>query len=401
MERMSETVTDCNYQSLHHFISNSDWDDKAVFDAVAKDVDAKLGGYEDSALLLDETCCAKKGVKSVGVQRQWLGRYGKVDKGQVFVCAALSRRDKVGLIDNRLFLGEEWVNDRERCLAAGVPEKEIVHRTKQELALELVEQARANGVRFSWVGADGLYGNDPAFLRKLEDMGETFTIDCHSDQAIWLDDPCPYLPEKKSARGRAPSRLTSDAESIQVREWVRAQKESAWQRKSIRKAYSGELRAEFLFRRIWVWDNKEKAARNWWLIVRRECNSKQEIKYTLSNAPADTPLHHLVRMQAQRYWIERAFQDAKSHAGFAQYQVRGWRGLHHHLAMVFLVLLFMLEERLSMRGILQKISCGGIVMLLRSQLPSRLHDPDNVLKCILDKLSIYDNEDSGLSRICA
>jgi len=359
-----------------------------VLKAVSKGVDARLGGFDNSALLLDETCSAKKGNKSVGVQRQWLGRYGKVDNGQVFVCAALSRGDKVGLLGNRLFLSKKWVENEARCKAAGIPDEHIVHRTKQELALELVKEARANGVRFSWVGADGLYGNDPAFLRNLDQIGETFVIDCHNNQTIWLEDPRPYIPTRQHIKGRTPSKLTTDIDSTTVSQWVHAQKQSAWRCRTIRKAYKGKLRAEFLCKRVRLWDGSEKTPQKWWLIVRREIGNKAEIKYTLSNAPEETPPHKLARMQAQRFWIERSFQDAKSHAGFDQYQVRGWKGLHHHIAMVFLVMLFILEERLALRIKLQKISCADIINMLRSLLPRRLNDPDDMARHIERKNDI-------------
>ena len=52
-------------------------------------------------------------------------------------------------------------------------------------------------------------------------------------------------------------------------------------------------------------------------------------------------------MQTQRFWIERAFQDAKSELGMADYEVRGWRGWHHHQTLVCLALLFTLKERLA------------------------------------------------------
>jgi len=58
--------------------------------------------------------------------------------------------------------------------------------------------------------------------------------------------------------------------------------------------------------------------------------------------------------------------------------VRGWKGLHHHIAMVFLVMLFILEERLSLRTKLQKISCADIINMLRSLLTRRLNDPDDM-----------------------
>ena len=81
---------------------------------------------------------------SVGVQRQWLGRLGKVDNSQVAIFAALSCREHVQPIDTRLFLPESWTSDKPRCLAAGVPEDQIVGKTKQVLALDMVREARVS-----------------------------------------------------------------------------------------------------------------------------------------------------------------------------------------------------------------------------------------------------------------
>ena len=52
------------------------------------------------------------------------------------------------------------------------------------------------------------------------------------------------------------------------------------------------------------------------------------------------PFSRLAYMFHSRYWIERAIQDAKGEAGLDEYQVRGW---HHHMTMVLLVKLFLLE----------------------------------------------------------
>ena len=88
MERMEEVVPDCSYQSLHHFVSESEWDTRAVLDQVAREADRLLGGSESSCLLIDETSFQKKGENSVGVERQWSGRLGKVENCQVGVFAA-------------------------------------------------------------------------------------------------------------------------------------------------------------------------------------------------------------------------------------------------------------------------------------------------------------------------
>ena len=93
-------------------------------------------------------------------------------------------------------------------------------------------------------------------------------------------------------------------------------------------------------RRVWVWDGEEAAARCWHLVVRREVGSPKTIKYSLCNAPAETPLLQLGQVQGQRYWVERTFEDAKGQWGLADYQAVGWRAWHNHVSMVMLAMLF-------------------------------------------------------------
>ncbi len=49
--------------------------------------------------------------------------------------------------------------------------------------------------------------------------------------------------------------------------------------------------------------------------------------------------------QCQRYWVKRSFEDAKGQRGMADYQVQKWSAWHHHMALVMMAMLFMLEER--------------------------------------------------------
>ena len=61
--------------------------------------------------------------------------------------------------------------------------------SKHDLAFQLVLEARKQGIQFGWVGADGFYGENPAFLRSLDQINETFMIDVHKDQRIYLGKP--------------------------------------------------------------------------------------------------------------------------------------------------------------------------------------------------------------------
>jgi SRSO17 transposase len=103
-------------------------------------------------------------------------------------------------------------------------------------------------------------------------------------------------------------------------------------------------------------------------------NSPGTLKYSLSNAPAQTSDAKLTKMQAQRFWIERAFQDAKSHVGMAQYQARQWPSWHRHMALVMMATQFMLEARLNNTEAHPLLSCYDIQILLATTLPDRRYD---------------------------
>jgi SRSO17 transposase len=378
MERMVEAVPDSDYQVLQNFLTHSSWNHRAAMDRVAHKTDALVGRQIGTGLYIDESAFAKKGDQSVGVARQWNGRLGKQDNCQVGVFGALGRGDRVSLIDARLYLPKEWTDDPHRCERADVPRAEQVHRTKIELAQEIIRHARRSGVRFEWVGMDGMYGHSLELLACLHSEGETFIADVHSDQHIYLTDPSPYLPPQGMGRPRV--RYHSDARPIEVRKWLKKQPESRWRKKTLRNTTKGNLVIEVLHQRVWLWDKKSPTAHCWHFIVRREVDSPGTLKYSLSNAPAQTSVRKLARMQAQRFWIERAFQDAKSHIGMAQYQARQWPSWHRHMALVMMAMLFMLQERLEHSDIYPLLSCYDIQILLASTLPDRRLSKEEVMR---------------------
>ena len=380
MERMEEVVPEANHQALQHMLSESAWEERAVLDQVAQEANQHLGGHPDSSLIIDESGCPKKGTQSVGVARQWCGQLGKVENCQVGVFAALGRGTEATLIDERLFLPERWTTDPTRCQAAGIPAEQRGFTRKHDLALEMITHARQQGIGFAWVGFDGFYGSDPAFLRTLDDQGEVFVGDVHCDQRIYLDDPQPYVPPPATPRGRPPSRRQAQTPAVRVDRWAHAQPAAAWQRVIVRDGTKGPLPVDILHRRMWVWDGDEPQARQWHVLVRREADTPTEIKYSLSNAVADTPAPRLAFMQGQRYWIERTLQHGKQDVGLGDYQVRSWRGWHHHMALVIMAMLFTLEERLLHQQTRPLLSGTDIRALLNHFLPRRYTTLEEVLR---------------------
>jgi SRSO17 transposase len=114
MERMEEYVHECEYQQVQQFLTDSPWDDRILQCRIGKDTNAELGD-KDAVIAIDESGFTKKGKKSVGVARQWNGRLGKTDNCQVGVFASLIKGRYGNLIDKRLYLPKEWINDEKRC----------------------------------------------------------------------------------------------------------------------------------------------------------------------------------------------------------------------------------------------------------------------------------------------
>ena len=379
---MSEVV-DTDSQALHHLLTEAgvDWD--GLSGEVARQADALLGD-EQAALILDESAFAKKGTASAGVARMWNGRLGKVDNSQVGVFSALCRDQRVTLLDTRLYLPKDWVEDAERCRRAHIPEEARQLRSKCELALELVDSARQHGVRFGYVAVDGGYGKDPAFLRGLETRSLCFLADVHKHQRIWLDDPAPYRPATTS-RGRPASIRRTDRPALTVAEWAAQQPVSAWKRIKLRQGEKGTLKAEYLHARVWAWDRKEETARHWHLLVRRECGADTPSHFVFSNADASTSLSRLARMHGCRFFIEHAFREAKSELAMADYQVRRWDAWHRHMALVMVAMLFLLKERLALQAEAPMLSLADLVMAINQLLPRPEPTPNRIASIIHER----------------
>ena len=353
MERMGEVLADTKHEDLQNFLSDSPWGTARVWQWVGQAANTHLGGRPDTMLLIDESGFAKKGPKSAGVARQHNGRLGKTDNCQVGVFSALALGSRVTLVGARLFLPDEWVEDRPRCLAAGIPEADIQARSKLDLARELVAEAQANQVAFAWVGVDSFYGRDQDLLCWLADTTPGFVADVPCDLLVWTHAP--------TAKTRPAPLRAAGAERVDAVA-ARWRKAGSGQAVRLRGGENGPVRVRVWAQQVWVWPAGQAAPRCWWLVVRPEPDGTN--KYTLCNAPARTSLARLARLQGQRHFIERGLQDGKSELGMSQYQARKWRAWHHHMALVGLAMFFVFTERLRQKERHPLLSTRDVVELL-------------------------------------
>ena len=153
----------------------------------------------------------------------------------------------------------------------------------------------ANGVRFGWVGGDGLYGHGYDLSYAVDDLGLTFLFDVHCDQSVYLNEPSIVVPEKTPGRGRTPTRPKTDAQPITVKAYQEGLCDEDWQDVTVRDTTKGVLTLGMHVKRVWVWDKEELQARCWTLIMSRN-TAEKKLKYSLSNADMDTtPLQQFCR----------------------------------------------------------------------------------------------------------
>jgi DDE superfamily endonuclease len=189
---------DCDRQGLQKFVGQSPWDHRPLLTELARQVGAELG-EPDAVLAFDPSAFAKKGDGSVGVQRQWCGRLGKLENCQVGVYLAyVSRRDHA-LVDTRLYLPREWTRKRKRMSKAGVPPG-VTFRTRHELALDMLDE-HGPALPHKWVSGDDELGRCSWFRGALRGRGERYLLAVPSNTSV--RDLAGELPAY-AGRGRRP-----------------------------------------------------------------------------------------------------------------------------------------------------------------------------------------------------
>jgi SRSO17 transposase len=312
--------------------------------------------------LLAATGLPKQGRSSVGVARQYSGTLGKVANCQVVVSAhyvadePTSRAPVHWPIPAHLYLPETWAADQARRATVRVP-TEITFQTKPELALALGEQARTWGLPFATVVADAGYGDNPTFLKGLDDRHVVYVVGVSSTFGV-------RLPEEVQAaalllsprpRRRGQPKKPRPAPLYAAKAVLDALPEDRWQTITWRERDGGVLRQQFVaVRAHWATGGAQFSTSHprvctgpegWLLGERPVPGVRGEVQWYYSNLPADTPLQRLVALAHSRWPIEQFYEDAKGECGLDHYQGRRWDGLHRHLALVMLAYSFLARQR--------------------------------------------------------
>lgn len=340
-ENVAEAVDGATPRSLQRLLTEAPWETAPVIDALQAYLAPRLNA-PDGVFVLDESGFPKKGTKSVGVTRQYCGALGKVGNCQLGVFLAYVSERGHALIDVRLSLPREWVDDPARRQAAGVPET-VGYQSKAEQGLAMLQQAHtAAHLTGQWVTADEDYGKVPTLRDALDTDGWSYVLEVPTTTPVFVQ-ATPVAVPAWSGRGPKPTRprvVVGAAPATTAQAWAAGLIPERWPVLTVAEGAQGPRMYQFAAQRVWE-SRDGLPGRESWLVARRTLDGS-EPKFYLSNASADTPLLVLGRVGAARWPIETEFQTRKGETGLAEYEVRSWAGWYHHITLALLAGAFLL-----------------------------------------------------------
>jgi SRSO17 transposase len=333
---IAEHAGDPNPNGMQHLLGRAVWDHDGVRDDLRDYVTEALGDPE-AVLVIDETGDLKKGSQSVGVQRQYTGTAGRIENAQVGVFLVYASDAGHAMIDRELYVPRGWIEDPDRCRAAGIPQ-EVGFATKPALAKAMLCRALDAGVPAAWVTGDEVYGADPDLRSELETRGVGYVLAVACDH-----------------------RVRAGGDSYRADALLRRVPARAWQCVSAGRGAKGHRLYDWAFVRL---DDRAShvggQAGQHWLLIRRN-RTTGELAFYRCWTPRPVLLATLVRVAGRRWTIEERFQTGKGLVGLDQHQVRRWRSWYRWMTLAILAHAFLVVAALASQA--RRPPSAGLISL--------------------------------------
>ena len=365
VEPMSEKVN-ASERGMQRLLTEVKWDHNGVFGEYRRRMLAETADAQ-GVLIIDDTGFPKKGRHSVCVSRQYCGALGKVDNCQIGLSMTYVGQEFAWPYAMELFVPKSWDDsDDPGCVAMRKKTYmpvDVHYREKWQMALDLIDQAKSDGVPHRAVVADGWYGDILDFRRGLDDRQESYIVGVYSDTQVFLESPVfvqPDLQEKKRGRKRTyPQLIETNPTPIKVSELGKCVAEGDWEHLEIRRdSLDKPLVIEAVSRRVFPAQGYRKGIAHEvvWLIIerRKRDDCKYELRYFFSNMPQDMPTLEMVRLFHERFWIEQGYQQLKEELGLDHHEGRSWIGWQRHVLLVILAFGYLTLQRIQEKKRMQE-----------------------------------------------
>lgn len=307
-------------RTLQQFLGLHVWSEESMR-ARVRAIVIREHGDPNAIGVIDETSFAKKGNKTAAVHRQYCGTTGKIDNCVQTVHLSHVNRDFSTIIDGDIYLPKAWCDDAVRRQEAGVPES-LTFRTKLEIARDLIDRSRAEGVQLRWIVADEFYGRSSELLTELQERALLYVMEIPVSTCGW------------TPRSLARSETHRRVDELFPRGGP------AWQTYNVKETTKGPLVWRARATRFVLHAGSDRSEK--WLVI-AESVLTGERKYFLSNAPAETAVDTLLSVAFRRWHVERNFQDSKQEIGLDDFEVRTYKSIQRHLAISMVSILFLVR----------------------------------------------------------
>lgn len=246
---------------------------------------------------------------------------------------------------------------------------DVTFKTKPEIALDLIDRVKANGIRVMAWNADEFYGRDGHFLDGLDERGEAFVVEVHANTHVWLNKPKVLEKPVKPRIGRPkrPRYLRKrDEKPSEVQNLARYSPRFHQQRPQrylIKDTHKGEEVWEIRWAVCWRKTHTGKLVSKQCTLIVAKNVCTGEVKYFLSNrVPGRNgwTLRMILKVAFGRWPVEDCFREAKKELGLDHFECRSWHGIHRHLYLTILSHLFCarVRERLATT---EEVSSGELL----------------------------------------
>jgi SRSO17 transposase len=181
-------------QALQNFVNQSPWDERLLWRRARGLLRAACADPE-GVFVLDDLAFVKQGRHSVGVQRQYSGALGRKTNCQIAVALFHAGPGGACPLSLRLYLPRGWLQSLSRLEAAGVPEECRRPQGRSAIALELLDEARAEGWPARVLVAGPGHAADRDFREALAERGLSYLVHAPADaemvpgERVWFAEP--------------------------------------------------------------------------------------------------------------------------------------------------------------------------------------------------------------------
>lgn len=298
------------------------WDQEKARD-ICRDYVIEHLGDPSGVLVLDETGFLKKGSHSAGVARHYSGTAGRIENCQIGVFLGYASPKGHALIDRRLYLPKDWIEDVERRKTASIPD-EVTFATKPKIGIAMLAAALNAGVPCAWVLGDSVYGSDRSLRVMLESHDKPYVLSIRGNERLMMGDFRTHTAEDLAA-----GLSGDDWRRLPAGEGSKGPRLYDWTRLRLFRLQSPP------------WDH--------WLLIRRSIADPTDMAFYVTFGPHTTELNELAAVAGLRWTIEECFQSAKGETGLDHCEARSWHGWHRHMTLSMLALAFLAGLRARLK----------------------------------------------------